>query len=431
MTGAQDYFVHLGNLLNSEELKHYRLSLKENPTRAGWRLPWKRMAPHLREFPALSPHKDSFLLPAAFQPGKDPAWHAGIYYCQEPSALNSIQELLVHSSLPSTFSRVLDLCSAPGGKTLLLRTVLEDGGVLISNEVDSRRVRILRENIERAGILEVLTCSQSPQALARDLQGWAELVWVDAPCSGEALFRRNPELLEEWNFKEVQSCASRQEKILLSALEILQEGGILIYSTCTFNTIENEKVIHRTLEAAPDLELVSTRRFWPHRQEGEGQFVAILRKRGGGYLSPVTKRAKKISFEKGKASSLTPFLSALPPGQVSVSGDKIFYIPRSHQQMEWTGFRRGILVGRIKRGKKRLEIPAHALAMLLEHSNQFPSWEVSEEQASDFLRGRELNIENMDSGWVLITIHHQGLGWGKVVGSRVKNHYPSAFRIRE
>ena len=430
MTLPSGYRAILESLLKPAELESYQACLSLEPLRAGWRLPWKKMAEHLRDFPALPKQRDSFLIPEGFQPGKDPAWHAGIYYCQEPSALHSLQELLKHGSLRSTFSKVVDLCAAPGGKTLLLKTILEKNGILIANEVDFKRSRILRENLERAGALDVIQCSYAPDELAARLSGWAELVWVDAPCSGEALFRRVPQSIKAWNIKEVLACSSRQRKILNSAIQLLEEGGVLVYSTCTFNHYENEGVIDALLSQYSGLRLISTQRFWPHLNEGEGQFVAIFVNTS---LSPTAAQhqALEIRQKNSKSSVLKPFTSCLPEGEVYTFGDKIFFYPQSHLVCKYREFKRGILIGRIKMGKKTIEVPTHAMAMMLQGGVDIPSFELTFDEAILFLRGHELESPAQESGWILVTFEGQGLGWGKVVGSRLKNHYPGAFRIRD
>ena len=430
MSLPPDYRALLEEVLDPVGLEGYQSCLSLEPLRAGWRLPWKLMAQHLYEFPVLPRHKDSFLIPKGFQPGKDPAWHAGVYYCQEPSALHSLQELLRQSSLPQTFSRVIDLCAAPGGKTLLIKTILQKNGILIANEVDLKRSRVLWENLERAGALDVIQCSLSPNTLATRLPGWAELVWVDAPCSGEALFRRIPQSLQEWNIKDVLACASRQKKILNSAIHLLDEGGVLVYSTCTFNSHENEGVIEDFLSENGGLKLISTQRFWPHRHEGEGQFIAIFQNTSrhckGGEISEWD-----MCRKSSKLKAMRSFTSKLAEGEIFSRGDKIYFYPQSHINFKIREFNRGILVGRIKSGKKTIEIPTHALAMMLQSTEDIPSLDLSKEEAMLYIRGHELPSSVQDSGWILLTFQGQGLGWGKVVGSRLKNHYPRAFRIRD
>jgi 16S rRNA C967 or C1407 C5-methylase (RsmB/RsmF family)/NOL1/NOP2/fmu family ribosome biogenesis protein len=428
MNPSDEFFALLAPLLQPLELNQFKTSLNQDPERAGWKLPWKRWAPHLTQFLTLN-LPDAFLLPLDFRPSRDPAWHAGMYYCQEPSAMRSIYEILKHEHLPRRFNSIVDLCSSPGGKTLQLKSLLSEGGVLIANELDPKRWKILAENMERAGVADVLLSRYSPNQLCGPLKQWAQLVLVDAPCSGEALFRRTPSMRSHWSIQAVKSCALRQHKILESACELLCSGGILVYSTCTFNPLENEDVIHSLLASKPEFSVLSFRRFWPQRGEGEGQFVAVLQK-SGALDSPAIRRREKVPVKRGETFGwLEVFLESLPEGRVQRQQDKIIYFPAYRFKVSLPVPRQGVVVGRVKVGKKMKIVPTHALAMMMESLQNAPTRDLSYEESMEFLKGRELEAPGAQDGWTLVTYHSQGLGWGKVVQSRMKNHYPSAFRM--
>ncbi|KHF27694.1 Ribosomal RNA small subunit methyltransferase F [Anoxybacillus sp. BCO1] len=233
------------------------------------------------------------------QPGKHPYHAAGLYYIQEPSAM-FVAEVLA----PSPGERVLDLCAAPGGKTTQLAAMMNNEGFLLANEIHSKRVKALSENIERLGITNAVVTNETPEKLSETLEGFFDKILVDAPCSGEGMFRKDEEAIQFWSLDHVQKCAQTQKHILSCAYKMLNEGGTLVYSTCTFSPEENEQMIDWFLATYDDMELVPiekehgiqpgvthwtnthneqiahTARLWPHHLRGEGHFVAKMRKRG-------------------------------------------------------------------------------------------------------------------------------------------------------
>jgi len=210
------------------------------------------------------------------RPGKHPYHAAGLYYMQEPSAMSAV-ELLA----PEPGDLVLDLAAAPGGKSTHIAGKLQGEGLLVANEIHPARAKILSENIERLGIANAIVVSSAPDRLAQRFPLLFDKIMLDAPCSGEGMFRKDPDAIAEWSPAHVAMCAKRQLDILPDAAAMLKPGGLLAYSTCTFNREENEGVIEQLLAGGDgELELVRTERIWPHRQRGEGHFVALLRKRG-------------------------------------------------------------------------------------------------------------------------------------------------------
>lgn len=210
------------------------------------------------------------------RPGKHPYHEMGLYYIQEPSAMSAAALLA-----PKPGMRVLDLCAAPGGKSTQLATYLGDSGLLVSNEINTQRSRILSQNIERMGIKNAIVTNEDSFVLASHFPGFFNAIQVDAPCSGEGMFRKLPEAIEQWSMENVAICAARQKEILDNAAVMLKLGGVIVYSTCTFSKEENEDVIEYFLERHPDFTLEEMERFWPHKVDGEGHFVAKLVRRGG------------------------------------------------------------------------------------------------------------------------------------------------------
>lgn len=209
------------------------------------------------------------------RPGKHPYHEMGLYYIQEPSAMSAAALLA-----PKPGMRVLDLCAAPGGKSTQLATYLGDSGLLVSNEINTQRSRILSQNIERMGIKNAIVTNEDSFVLASHFPGFFNAIQVDAPCSGEGMFRKLPEAIEQWSMENVAICAARQKEILDNAAVMLKPGGMIVYSTCTFSKEENEDVIEYFLERHPDFTLEEMERFWPHKVDGEGHFVAKLVRRG-------------------------------------------------------------------------------------------------------------------------------------------------------
>ena len=209
------------------------------------------------------------------RPGKHPYHEMGLYYIQEPSAMSAAALLA-----PKPGMRVLDLCAAPGGKSTQLATYLGDSGLLVSNEINTQRSRILSQNIERMGIKNAIVTNEDSFVLASHFPGFFNAIQVDAPCSGEGMFRKLPEAIEQWSMENVAICAARQKEILDNAAVMLKPGGVIVYSTCTFSREENEDVIEYFLERHTDFTLEEMERFWPHKVDGEGHFVAKLVRRG-------------------------------------------------------------------------------------------------------------------------------------------------------
>lgn len=209
------------------------------------------------------------------QPGKHPYHEAGLYYIQEASAMAPVRLLKAEPG-----ERILDLCAAPGGKTTQIAADMQGQGLLVCNEIHPARAKILSENVERMGIANALVLNETPSRLAERFEEYFDRILVDAPCSGEGMFRKNESACQEWSLDNVTLCAARQDEILDMAAGMLRPGGRLVYSTCTFSEEENEGSIHRFVERHPEFLISETIRLWPHKVNGEGHFAAVLVKEG-------------------------------------------------------------------------------------------------------------------------------------------------------
>lgn len=239
------------------------------------------------------------------RPGKHPYHEMGLYYIQEPSAMSAAALLA-----PKPGMRVLDLCAAPGGKSTQLATYLGDSGLLVSNEINTQRSRILSQNIERMGIKNAIVTNEDSFVLASHFPGFFNAIQVDAPCSGEGMFRKLPEAIEQWSMENVAICAARQKEILDNAAVMLKPGGTIVYSTCTFSKEENEDVIEYFLERHPDFTLEEMERFWPHKVDGEGHFVAKLVRRGSVDTDlKADRKTKKNKNSKNRKNETKPALT--------------------------------------------------------------------------------------------------------------------------
>lgn len=424
------------------------------------------------------------------QPGKHP-WHeAGVYYIQEPSAMSPATYL---EAKPG--ERILDLCASPGGKTTQIASYMQQQGLLVCNEIHPQRAKILSENVERMGIRNALVTNETPQKLATVFDAYFDKILVDAPCSGEGMFRKNEDAQTEWSPENVQLCADRQDEILDCADTMLRPGGRLVYSTCTFAPDENEGSIYRFLQRHPDYEILEvplfegmekgvpewafihtlkqeetttgpvmkelerTIRLWPHICKGEGHYLAVLQKKGDaseeyegfskyGYeygMTGVSEKTTKAKGKKGKdkpssgkqdvlllftdfqKEALNIDVLDLDNNGVLAFGDQLYLLPKDMPSLHSLKvLRPGLHLGTVK--KERFE-PSHALALYLheEEAKHVLELSSSEPYALAFINGQTLNHEG-EKGWYLICVDGYSLGWGKLAGQIMKNHYPKGLR---
>lgn len=394
-------------------------------------------------------------------PGKHPYHEAGVYYIQEPSAM-APAEYLIREMKEN--ERILDLCAAPGGKSTQIAAAMQGRGILVSNEIHPARAKILSENIERMGIRNALVTNETPQHLAEIFPEYFTGILVDAPCSGEGMFRKSEEACREWSLSNVELCAKRQDEILDCAAVMLAPGGSLVYSTCTFAPAENEGSISRFLARHPEFEIGQidralgmtggiaewtvnpaenigdTVRLWPHRLRGEGHYLALLHKRGEriktdaerflcGAESGMTESERKnpktgyADYQKFAEETLQTPLS----GNCLKFGDQLYLVPEGMPAIKGLKvLRPGLHLGTVK--KNRFE-PSHALALTLSPENVRHTVNFSAESSeiAGYIKGQTFAADG-EKGWYLITVDGFGIGWGKLAGGVMKNHYPKGLR---
>ena len=404
---------------------------------------------------------------AVSRPGKSALHEAGAYYIQEPSAA-AVVPLLD----PQPGERVLDLCAAPGGKSTQIAAAMQGKGLLVSNEIHPQRAKILSQNIERMGVRNAIVLNETPERLAYRLGGTFDRVLTDAPCSGEGMFRRDPEARTQWSPENVAMCADRQDRILDCAADLVKNGGLLVYSTCTFSPEEDEGSVRRFLERHPEFHLEPPKsvadgvlctegmlRLYPHKVRGEGHFAAALRK--DGTLRSVSAQKRKKRQQRSEAAGYAGSLAEAFPeleemigaGVPVLFGQELYLMPEDFDLAGLTVLRPGLHLASVKKG--RIE-PAHALAMALTPGRDLassiddgqdphgvknaaggiPSIELDEETALRYLRGETIDLSlagvrgDGKPGWTLVTTRGVTAGWGKSDGRTLKNHYPKGLRLK-
>lgn len=433
---------------------------------------------------ALSPvpwTKNGFYYEEEEQPGKHPYHEAGLYYIQEPSAMAPVpclmeertsaaaiperQEEPVSAAAipeqqedvsaaamperqeePALPERVLDLCAAPGGKSTQIAEYMRGRGMLITNEIHPQRAKILSENIERMGISNAIVLNETPESLSKRFIAFFDRILVDAPCSGEGMFRKNDNAGEEWSEENVALCAERQDGILDCAATMLKPGGRLVYSTCTFAPAEDEGSVSRFLEAHPDFYLEKEERLMPHKVKGEGHFLAVLHREGGQLSSAATAGTEKslalkdckefLDFAK---EALTIPAEELTAGKILLRfGEQLYLAPAETPSLRGLKVMRpGLHLGTVK--KNRFE-PSHALALFLKKEQVVNGINLAGDGTAvrKYLEGQTLTIgagcdvemadATLPKGWCLVCVNGYSLGWGKAAGAVLKNHYPKGLR---
>ena len=354
------------------------------------------------------------------KPGRSVYHDAGLFYVQEPSAMCAAPLLQVRPG-----ERVLDLCSAPGGKGTQLAQEMQGRGVLVLNEKLPDRAKILLQNVERMGIVNAVVTCADPMQLAERLEGYFDKILVDAPCSGEGMFRKEPAAILEWSEEAVRMCAARQRKILACAVRMLAPNGRLVYSTCTFSEEEDEQNADWLVREYPELERIEQLKLYPHRQQGEGHFAACF-VRSGGSRKPI--RAARLRADLKAVSAYRAFerdfLCCPLEGELLSFGDSLCLVPEGMFPLEGLKvLRAGLKLG--ERREQRFE-PAHALAMGVERKRFANLCTYAEEEILAYLRGEELSVGGQ-KGWCVVAYDGFPVGLGKN-GARMKNHYPKGLR---
>ena len=395
------------------------------------------------------------------QPARHPYYSAGLYYLQEPSAMTPAARFPVEPG-----ERVLDLCAAPGGKATALGAALQGKGVLVANDISNSRAKALLKNLEVFGISNAFVTNEVPQNLAERFEGFFDKVLIDAPCSGEGMFRKDADAISEWSPENVTLCRERQEMILAYADAMLKPGGVLVYSTCTFAPQEDEEQVSDFLDkhdeyfiepwedflptdcGIKDGTIAGAMRLYPHLISGEGHFAVRLRKGQGDphtaldTSDPIDTRQKRAKKNSKKASKSTFDLSYftdfakqvftnepldIAMDSLTVFGDELYALPAETPSLKGLKvIRPGLHLGTLK--KNRFE-PSYALAKAL-CSDSMLSYETTEEEAARYLHGETLMTSTSLQGWVLVCYQGFPLGFAKATKGTLKNHYPKGLRTQ-
>ncbi len=372
---------------------------------------------------------DGFYYDPSARPGLHPYHEAGVYYLQEASAMAPVALLD-----PQPGEWICDLCAAPGGKTTQIAGRMQGQGLLLCNEYSPKRAKILSRNIERMGVSNALLTNETAQHLASKYPGLFHRVLIDAPCSGEGMFRKEEAAVTDWSQDTVEMCAARQAEILDAGAALVRPGGLLVYSTCTFAPEENEQTVARFLQRHPEFSSEPQEapwftpagpgqfRLWPHKLLGEGHFAAVLRKAPGeakAGLSPAGEKLPPLWQSFARELGIR-----LPPGKPVLFGQSLYWAPEALPDIRGIKvLRPGLELGELK--KDRFE-PAHALALWLCGAANEISLSPEQELLAKYLHGETVSCTK--KGWCLVKAGDFSIGWGKGDGKILKNHYPKGLR---
>lgn len=377
--------------------------------------------------------------------GNHPYHIAGLCYFQEPSAMAVVEALKIKDD-----DFVLDLCAAPGGKATQAGAKISGNGLLVANEIIPKRASILAENIERCGISNAIVTNETPEKLCEKFFDFFDKIIVDAPCSGEGMFKKEPHAIEEWSINHTKTCATRQKHIMDCAYKMLRPGGYIVYSTCTFAPCENEGVVDYMLSNYPDLSLADTgldmldnananwvdskydlsmcKRIFPHKQKGEGHFIALFKKNGES-----VRKIDKISVAKQDLTGVSLFkefekntLNTNIDGCFKMFGDNLYLVPHSINTDKIKLIRGGLHLGVCK--KNRFE-PSHALIMALnlDDFKNYVSYKSDDKNLIKYLHKDTILSEI--NGYCAVAVDNVPIGWAKGSGGVLKNHFPKHLRL--
>ena len=409
----------------------------------------------LRKIPWL---KDGYFYPPDVRPAQSPLYRAGLFYLQDPSAMTPAAFLPVEPG-----DCVLDMCAAPGGKATALGAALRGNGLLFANDISTSRARALLRNLELFGIPNLLVTDMDPAELPERFHGFFNKVMLDAPCSGEGMFRKDENLAKDWSPEKVENLSGIQRSLILKAADMLCPGGMLMYSTCTFEPDEDEEVIRYLLRRRPDMELVPLPdyegfcpgfaspgdvypvsrcvRIFPHHMEAEGHFMALLQKKGasshGSVLSfpKPEKEAAGAVLDFFKEIGLSTLGGEVPdPGRILIRADRAYYLPAVLPDVKGLSFLRlGLYLGELK--KNRFE-PSEPLSLAIHKGEAARTIDlpVYDPRLIRYLKGETLSIlpgeASGEKGWHLLTVSGYPLGFGKLVNGTLKNKYPAGWRLQ-
>ena len=389
------------------------------------------------------------------QPSKHPYYFAGLYYLQEPSAMTPASRIPVEPG-----ERVLDVCAAPGGKATELGAKLKGEGVLIANDISNSRARGLLKNLELFGIGNMMVISEEPGKLVEYFPEYFDKILIDAPCSGEGMFRKDKKMVKAWEEHGPEFFSKLQRSIITQAAAMLKPGGMILYSTCTFDPLENEKTVEYLLETCPEFKICEmegyegfcegipkyvedhseeyrkTVRIFPHKMQGEGHYLALVKKGDDNTERKNEKTTKPKSGAKKLPEELEQFLKELAwdvdKSRLDIREERVYYMPENLPMLKGVRFlRSGLLLGEVK--KNRFE-PSQALAMCLK-KEEYPrilDLPVSDDRVIKYLKGETLDVEDITSrkekGWYLVCVDGYPLGFGKLANQTLKNKYLPGWR---
>lgn len=443
---SREFLDSMKSLLGEEEFKAYLDSFEEERI-YGLRVNTLKISPeafeekadfNLQPVPWIS---NGFYYDGDSRPSKDPYYYAGLYYLQEPSAMTPASLLPL---VPG--DRVLDLCAAPGGKSTELGARLKGKGVLVSNDISSSRAKALLKNLQLWGIENISVTSETPEKLSSAFGEFFDKILVDAPCSGEGMFRKDEKMIKSYAEHGPDYYAPIQRQIVDQAISMLVPGGFLLYSTCTFSTREDEEVIkwallsHEEMElcplplfegASPGIGLEGCLRLFPHRVRGEGHFVALLRKkeRAKGRTEALCKPVTK-ALPEDLASFLAMVKRPFDPARILIRSGLVYYLPEKLPLVKLRTLCTGLFMGELK--KNRFE-PGQALAMAIK-KEEFPetvSFSREDERVIRYLKGETISLKETEGpvkGWCLVCVDNFPLGFAKGTGQTLKNKYYPGWR---
>jgi len=458
------FLEKMKNLLDDNEYEEF-LESYNKPRYYGLRINTLKIS--VDEFLRISPFKlepvpwtrDGFYYQEDESPGKHPYYHAGLYYIQEPSAMLPGKIL---DAQPG--EHVLDLCAAPGGKTVQIAAGMKGEGILVANDISRDRVKALVKNVELCGVRNIIVTNESPDKLAGSFKGYFDRILVDAPCSGEGMFRKDEEAVRSWEKYKCETCAGMQRNILQQVDRMLKPGGYLVYSTCTFSPEEDEKMIsefingHGSYEILEiprtagidrgrhewsdgNAELDKTVRLWPHRIKGEGHFTALLRKKPSSMVSLAEQCREealpvKSSFAGGENAGgvLDAFgkfarenLNITIEGHFNTKGSNLYWLPETPPDLNGLKVAKfGWYLGELSRDKFE---PSHSMVTALKKGDikNVIDFEPDSREVISYLKGETLMMDGQ-KGLTGICIGGYTLGWARQMGDMLKNLYPKGWR---
>lgn len=459
----EHFCSRMRKMLGEEEYQTF-IESYQLPRQLGLRVNTEKIT--CREFEQLSPFplkkipwvENGYFYREEDHPARCAYYQAGLYYLQEPSAMTPASRIPIQ---PGDY--VLDLCAAPGGKATALGAQLKGRGLLVANDISTSRCRALLRNLELFGISNAFVTNEAPAKLTGYFPEFFHKIVLDAPCSGEGMFRKEEAMATDWTPEKSEELVKLQRSLIIQAVKMLRPGGMLLYSTCTFAPAENEGTISYLLEQYPEMELLDLApyegfapgvpqwgngderlqkcvRIFPHRMNGEGHFLALLQKPGlsapaapvsGGKLDKNARKLLEEFFLEIGLGSLGG--QPLDYSRMEVRSDKVYLLPPVHQDFRGINFlRNGLYLGDLK--KNRFE-PSQPLACAIQKSEckAVLTLPVDDERLPRYFRGETLSVKEEEAtvkkGWLLVTVNGYSLGWGKLVNGTLKNKYPAGWRL--